>query len=56
MRFNNCHLRSFVQLLLIAELEQVIFFMGGGFLLFIFFLEWNTDRVEVLISGMVSEV
>lgn len=32
VRFNNCHLRSFVQLLLIADLEQVDFFSGWGIL------------------------
>lgn len=32
MRFNNCHLRSFVQLLLIAELKQAVFlWWGAGF-------------------------
>lgn len=48
MRFNNCHLRSFVQLLLIAELKQAVFlWWGGGDS----FLMINTDRTKAWNSG-----
>lgn len=40
MRFSNCHLRSSVQLLLIAESNQAMFSLNSS-------LQLNTDKVSV---------